>query len=141
MRRVKTFLRLERAEQLAFMHGWLALVAAKVGLNMFGVRRMLQLLPDNPAPGQSLDSLPRAARWLHVAARYCPGGAKCLPRSIAMLALLRQAGIACELRVGVGQTTPALEAHAWVEVNGVPVNDTGDIGQRYSAFEPATALS
>ena len=147
VRRLKTFLLMDLRDKLAFAHAWFVVVSAKAGIQTVGLARTLKLLSPLPLAGEGgakrreREDWPRAALWLNLAARYCPGGAKCLPRSVALLALLRRAGIACELRIGVGKTEPALEAHAWVEVNGAPVNDTDDVGERYSAFEPSIAAS
>mgnify|MGYP000718269785 CR=1 FL=1 len=41
---------------------------------------------------------------------------------------------AAELRLGV-RKAPDLEAHAWVEVAGRPVNDDDDVRRRYAAFD------
>ena len=52
-------------------------------------------------------------------------------------------GVTSELRIGVRKPRPdAVEAHAWVEVDGHPVNDRPDIAQTYAVFDgplPATA--
>jgi hypothetical protein len=52
--------------------------------------------------------------------------ATCLTRSVALQWILSQRGIATGLRVGVRNEGHRLHAHAWVECEGVPVNDTVD---------------
>ncbi len=44
-------------------------------------------------------------------------------------------GIACDLRIGVSNDGGEFEAHAWVEYEGVVINDSaGSIG-RFAAFD------
>lgn len=132
MRRLRAFLGLPGAERCAFLQAWYWVVATRIALRLFGLRRTLRWFGRDRLP--LAPSHPGAARWIPVAARYCPGGASCLVRSLALLALLRRRGIAAELRIGVGRTTPGLEAHAWVESGGVPLNDTADVAARYAPF-------
>jgi hypothetical protein len=131
VRRLRTFLALPGAERAAFVQAWLAVGVSKLSLRLFGLPRALAW-HRRTAPRAG--AAPAAARWVGVAARYCPGGASCLVRSLALLRLLRRRGIGAELRVGVGRTAPALEAHAWVELDGVPVNDAPDVAARYTPF-------
>lgn len=43
-----------------------------------------------------------------------------LRRSLVLWALLERAGVATELRLGFRKTDGVFEAHAWVELDGVP---------------------
>ena len=49
--------------------------------------------------------------------------ASCVPRSLALIRLLRLNGLAAGLRVGLRRTDGRLVGHAWVEHNGVTVGD------------------
>ena len=51
-------------------------------------------------------------------------GAACLTRSLVLQRILAGRGIATTLWVGVRNEGQGLQAHAWVECGGVPVNDT-----------------
>ena len=134
MRKIRTFLALPGAERTAFLEAWAWVCASKLALRWFGLSRTLAWCQGRRAAAPA-DPWPRAARWIGVAARNVPGGASCLVRSLALLGLLRRRGVAAQLRVGVGRTAPRLEAHAWVELDGVPVNDAADIAVRYPPFE------
>jgi hypothetical protein len=137
VRRLKKLFVLSPRDKAALLRAWLYLVAAKLGLRFLGLARTLSILaPTNSAGG----GWPRAASWLPTAVRYCPGGSHCLGRSVALLALLRRGGVAAELRIGVRKLEPDVEAHAWVEVNGVPVNDAQDVARRYNTFEAIAIL-
>lgn len=55
-------------------------------------------------------------------------GAKCLGRSLVLWFLLRRRGIDAELVIGAAASVDGvLPAHAWVEVQGEPVNDRTDV--------------
>jgi hypothetical protein len=63
----------------------------------------------------------RAEYAVAMAAALYPGHAACLERSLMLYWYLRRAGVPAEYRMGV-QMYPFL-AHAWVEYEGVPIND------------------
>jgi hypothetical protein len=132
VRRLRTFLALPGAERAAFLEAWAWVLASKLALGAFGLSRVLAWHRAPAVAGAA--GAPRAVRWIGVASRYCPGGAGCLVRSLALLGLLRRRGLGAQLRVGVGATAPRLEAHAWVELDGVPVNDAADVAARYPPF-------
>jgi hypothetical protein len=133
VRRLRTFLALPGAERAAFLLAWAWVCASKLALGAFGLSRIVAWHLRAPAVAGRAPA-PRAIRWIGVAARYCPGGASCLVRSLAVLGLLRRRGLGAQLRIGVGATAPVLEAHAWVELDGVPVNDAADVAARYPPF-------
>jgi hypothetical protein len=63
-------------------------------------------------------------------------GARCLGRSLALWFILRRRGIDAELVIGADAPQRGeLEAHAWVEVAGVPVNDVPDVRERFGSFD------
>jgi hypothetical protein len=133
VRRLRTFLALPGADRAAFLEAWAWVCTSKLALGVLGLSRVVAWHQRAPA-GAGPAAEPRAVRWIGVASRYCPGGASCLVRSLAVLGLLRRRGLAAQLRVGVGATAPRLEAHAWVELDGVPVNDAADVAARYPPF-------
>jgi Transglutaminase-like superfamily len=71
--------------------------------------------------GLAPEEVERAAYHVAVAAAFFPGRAVCLEQSLALYVLLRRRGVPAELRLGV-QVYP-FYAHAWVELNGQPVNE------------------
>lgn len=75
------------------------------------------------------------ARIVNIAANHAPFRAGCLARSLLLHRLLARQGTPSTLRIGVRLAGGRLEAHAWVECEGMPVNDTEDVSQRYAPFE------
>jgi hypothetical protein len=54
-----------------------------------------------------------------------PADSRCLVRSLVLVSLLARRGIGARLVVGV-QSDPKFDAHAWVELEGVPLLPSGD---------------
>jgi len=55
--------------------------------------------------------------------------ALCLPRALAVQAMLRRRGIASRVCLGVARQGETLGAHAWVEVDGHTIVGAGDAGR------------
>lgn len=72
---------------------------------------------------------------VNMAARCTPFPATCLTRSLLLGWLLGRRGLASELRIGVQLGAGGLKAHAWVECEGVPVNDRPDVAADFAAFD------
>lgn len=77
-------------------------------------------------------------RLVNMAANHSLFVINCLPRSLVLWAMLRRAGLAAELRIGVQKEAEVFAAHAWVEYAGLPVNDqsTGRFVPILSSFAP-----
>jgi hypothetical protein len=78
--------------------------------------------PDSGASAEDLAE--RTAHRVAVAGAFFPGRAVCLEQSLALYVLLRRRGVPAELRLGV--TPSPFHAHAWVEVDGAPVNEDAE---------------
>jgi hypothetical protein len=75
------------------------------------------------------------ARLVDAAARRSPYTATCLPRSLTLWWLLRRRGIDSYLRIGVRKAAGRIEAHAWVELQGLVLDDDCDVSKRFAAFD------
>lgn len=76
--------------------------------------------------------LTKLTRKVSIAASTVPFRAKCLEQSLCLTYLARRAGVDARLRLGV---LPApFEGHAWVEFQGVPINDSVDNLRLYRPF-------
>lgn len=62
------------------------------------------------------------------------GQGNCLARSMYLLWRLRRLGVSGDLKIGMRLADGRLEGHAWVELEGAPVNDAKNIGDQYVAF-------
>lgn len=75
------------------------------------------------------------AALVNSAATLSPLDYTCLHRSLALCWLLGRQGVASQLRIGVRQDENGFAAHAWVEIDGVPLNDVPEVHARFHAFE------
>ena len=64
-------------------------------------------------------------------ARRTPFGHTCLHRSLALQRMLARRGIVTTLRVGLGRKPNLFPGHAWLECDGVIVNDDAEVVSRY----------
>jgi len=62
----------------------------------------------------------------------------CLPRSIALFQCLNAAGFYVKHKLGVNKTNSNIAAHAWVEYEGLPLNESKDLKQRFETLELRT---
>lgn len=83
------------------------------------LRDLLELLGGGPSPGSGAD-----ARQVVAATRR--HRTTCLYRTLTGFALLRAAGEPVRLVVGVRVERSDVEAHAWLERDGIPVGEAGD---------------
>jgi hypothetical protein len=127
--RWRKFRGLPAAERRLFVRALLLLPAVALALRLVGLRRCQGMLarfsPPRPAPadGPPAEDI---ARLVAIAARYAPGRANCLHRSLVLWWSLRRLGRPGELRIGVRKCDGRLEAHAWVEQGGQTFDDTTD---------------
>jgi hypothetical protein len=86
-------------------------------------RGCVEWLGKPPGPWRDLDrSTIRLAAWAVEAASRRVPGASCLTQGMAMQVLLGRLGQRSELRLGVARKLGGqLEAHAWVETQGLVV--------------------
>lgn len=66
--------------------------------------------------------------------------ANCLCRSLVLLRLMRKEGLTGDLKIGVPKdcgtgSLSVLEAHAWVEYQGVVINDNADVTSNHAKFD------
>lgn len=101
-------------------------------------------LPDIDLPKAEQASLARETAFaLAIAIKAGPWWPRCLTRSLTLAWLLKQRGVPFVIRIGVPngaalkqENKPvAFSAHAWVEHDGIVLNDRPDIASQFSAFD------
>ncbi len=138
--------RLNQNERRALHHSLLALPVISLGLHLTSFRRWQRALSHlSPAPPPQ--ALPTSdsewgpartvARMVDAAGRHVWPHTRCLERSLTAWWLLRWKGLPVNLRIGVRKNNGILQAHAWLEISGVVLNDTAEIYRGYTAFERA----
>jgi hypothetical protein len=141
-RNLSRFLALSAPERRTFLAAMALLPLFWIGLRVLGLQRLQTRLQRKPlalANGLDTDELTRLGTLINSAAHHALGPANCLTRSLYLWWLLRRRGIDSQLRIGVRLTDGALDAHAWVEHAGIPVNDRQDVSTDFAPFaEPVS---
>ena len=125
-------------EQKALLAGILFLPFISVGVRLFGLVRVQAWLDRSQPASHAPLSQPEATALgvaVNRAASHVYGPATCLARSLLLRRLLRGFGTESDLRIGVRFEEGKLAAHAWVELDGVPVNDSPDVAMHFSTFD------
>lgn len=108
-----------------------------LGLRLFGLARFGGWLDRSSAKSPSGAPITFAVtlgRLVNAAANHSPVRATCLTRSLLLRWMLRRRGIDSQLRIGVRLVQDALEAHAWIEIAGHPINDAPGVARRFAPF-------
>jgi hypothetical protein len=148
MRTWRRYRRLERGDRRLARETAAALLATRIGLRVGGLRRWKELLvrlgPPRTAgasaglPGQpAIEVARRVAAIQDAASRHLPWQASCLERSLVLWWQLRRSGIAAEMRIGARKEGGRFEAHAWVELGNVVLNDSGETHMHFAPFDGA----
>jgi hypothetical protein len=98
--------------------------------------RALSGLSDQSS-GATAESTALTARMVRAAAHRSFGSPACLEQSLALWWLLERQGIESIVRIGTRKSDEKFEAHAWVECDGVALNDPAEVHKHYAAFDEA----
>lgn len=79
----------------------------------------------------SVNSIVKSYFW---ASRFV-GKDLCLPRSVALYQALKAAGYDVQHKFGVNKNHDKLVAHAWVEYNGIPLNEPEKLYERFKVLK------
>ncbi|MDX2437132.1 MAG: lasso peptide biosynthesis B2 protein, partial [Acidobacteriota bacterium] len=94
----------------------------------------------SPGAGVPMNKARSTAPLEGGAANFSPFPSTCLSKSLVLWSLLLRSGTDAEIRIGVFKDSDDFAAHAWVEVDGTPVNDTADVVERHEVFaDPLTS--
>lgn len=128
--------------QGVYRHAFWVLGFLAVGLRFLGMKRCYQILKlltafsiKRTAQAESVAHARQLSYVVRVAARRCPFQAECLEQSMTLWYLLKQRGIASQLRLGSRFGGAGFAAHAWIELEGQVVSETVDPRFRYVPFD------
>lgn len=120
-----------------FITSFVAVAVTDVALKLLGFNRTLRiagrLAGRRPARPDAESIAKKVCRRVAMASVFYPGRGRCLEQAIALYVLLRRRGVPAELRLGV-QPYP-FNAHAWVELNGVALNEEAEIVRQFVPVE------
>jgi hypothetical protein len=143
-RRARTFGRLSWRERVWLVEALVIQQLLPAALRMSSIKRVERLLTAATPRRRPTDAQARAraaalAPIVAAASRRVWGPNSCLHRSLTLWWLLRWQRIDGRMRFGVRRRNGRFEAHAWVELEDVPVNDQPGVAAEYRPLsEPAT---
>lgn len=139
----RSFRRLTTPEKFVVLEAATLLAITWLGLRLAGFRRWKiwiersetapALLHAAEAMGASSSSKanPKGAacyaRLLNAAARHFPVRTNCLENALALYWLMRRHRIPAALRMGARKVDGRLEAHAWLEAEGIILDDSDPV--------------
>ena len=115
-----------------------SLMTVQVGLHVIEFPRLLSWATRTRRVNSATPSREQICRttWLvDVGSRLLR--LRCLTRSLALARMLGRRGVATELRIGVRTEEGVLQAHAWIECMGRPLNDDGRTLLHFAVFDRA----
>jgi hypothetical protein len=136
------FRRLDAADRRLAMGTAVAFAATGMGLRFAGLRRcrsvLLWLTPRkawNASEEAKIAVAQKIARIQDGVSRHLIWHASCLEQSLVLWWQLRRRGIAAEMRIGARKEGGRFEAHAWVELGNVILNDFGEAHIHFAPFD------
>jgi hypothetical protein len=108
-------------------------IRVEIALRFMPFARLLERLTCSPHTTGSIDEYQRLYRYVAVAYDVLPFPATCLRRSVVLYGLLERRGVPSRVCFGVAKSGIAIDAHAWVECDGMTL-DSGSF--RFSALAP-----
>jgi transglutaminase superfamily protein len=138
MRSWRTFWALKRAERAVAGSAALGLTATWIGLRLLGFRRCKEFVTQRVERSKHRLSEMSANRILQLqaaAARNLFFTANCLEQSLVLWSILRGHGFDAKLKIGARKEAGRFEAHAWVELDGIPLNDETNSNRQFVPFD------
>ena len=136
--RIAQFTVLSYLQQRTLLAAWAWLPLFWLGLRVLGLPRFqvwLLKTPPQSTRALTLPDIQALGEAVNIAAQYTPVLATCLTRSLLLGWMLHRRGIHSDLRIGVRLIQGALDAHAWVECDGLPVNERPDVACDFEPFD------
>ena len=137
VRHLAQFRALSQVEQRTLLTAAACMPIFWLGLRVLGLPRLqarLERAKKPVCPAITLTEIRALGELVYIAARHTLGPRTCLTRSLLLGWLLRRRGVESQLRIGVRLTQGVLDAHAWVECEGVPVNDRANVSAQFASF-------
>jgi hypothetical protein len=142
--KLRGFAALPVSDRHVLIEAMIVLPAVGLGLRWFhmnrltgGMRRVADARVGKRAARDPHAEVLRTRRLLGAAARNGLYAGTCLSRSVTFWWLLRRRGVQSDLRIGVRKQNGKFEAHAWVEGDGIVLNDRIERVEDYAAFDQA----
>jgi hypothetical protein len=141
-KRLRRFSALEGPARKLFLRGAVLLPVVSLSLKIRGFRATQTMLESSlkrraaqQNPAEQLNRTACTVRMVHAAVRHGIGHPSCLEESLVLWYLLGRQGIESTVRIGIRKDEGKFGAHAWVERDGVALNQPDAQHQHYAAFD------
>jgi len=112
------------------------LPAVRMACGFVTFARLQRLSGCMARPSRANSLHPEAtARLVRIAAEHNLYRARCLEKSLVLRWILCRHGVDARIILGARKEDKEMQAHAWVEVDGVSLDDANDIHRPFSPFE------
>jgi len=138
------FMALTTREKRVFLGTTAMLPLVRLAISRFGLARSLALMEARACSTRrspAISDMRALGQLVNLAADHSPVASNCLARSLMLKWLLLRQGIECQLHIGVRITGGVLEAHAWIQYQGEPINDRQENCESFSAFDTPINLA
>jgi len=140
------FSALQRTAQALFLRALLMLPLVGLSLKLRGfeatratLRKTLSPTMSRMDPDPLNKQITLTAHMVNAADRHGLLHPSCLVKSLTLWWLLGRQGISSQLRVGIRKDGGNLKAHAWVEREGIALNEPEERHHHYAAFDAVLA--
>ena len=129
MSKLKQFFDLNTRDRWLFLHAFFSLPIIELGIRVFGLKKAMGFLavkkPANASPDERLaETALHEASLIRTAARNTPLPARCVARTLYQWRRLLKQGEETTVCIGMDQANDTgFHAHAWLEHDGVVLND------------------
>jgi Transglutaminase-like superfamily len=145
IRKLYRYLSLRAAERRLLFEALTLPCCIWLGFRLLGVPRTQALLRSwtgagvaapglNPASDREF-TIHHARGAQRIVKRTTGIGRNCLVRSLTLWSILLRRGIPTDLRVGFRKREGRFEGHAWLEYDGVPINETLSEARSYAPYD------
>ena len=140
---LQRFRALDPEARRLFVHAITLLPMIALSLRLRGFKKTRESLQSGRNPSfrqemtkkQMTSAVDKTCRMVKAGAHYGPLQPTCLVESLTLWHLLQTQGIPVQLRIGVRKLSGKFEAHAWVESEGVALNQVEQAHHHYMAFD------
>jgi Transglutaminase-like superfamily len=138
---LRRFRQLPGSERSSVLQSAFWLTTTWCALRLIGFRRWSGFLERRSSVVNAAANSPQLVearnitRLLSAAANHLLVRTNCLEQATALCYVLRRRGIPAELRFGARKESAGLEAHAWVEHLGIPLNEDRGEHLHFLPFE------
>lgn len=141
MGKLRAALKLSPHDWIILAEMWVSLLVVDLALRYLSFRRIrrfaTQIHEDHVSGSQKWAKIRHRQRLVNIAARHHIYPMSCLRQALVLQRFLGRQGIETRLQIGVRAEANSLDAHAWLECDGVPIGQTSDVMGRFAILKTA----